>query len=478
MPCADIVIGRRHRVCEVMERVLAEDWLDDPHASPLESGSPGSDDRDSGGFFSCTLCANGNPHVVGSDRTQSLSPNKTLSNEAMDLIVQCSRCETKFRIDRTQGRAHVICPSCKWRFDASQAKLRKAQADTLIATGESIDGPAAAVANPLGTLAQTHGSSSDDEVNLNAIKRIKTKRMVRHRKKVSPWPTILALLGLTAFVALFGGYVYHVRQKQIEMAALQKENEMRAQPAPPARTRGRRPIADTSQSTHEIPMPEPDDLSLAMADPEPDPLPRDPAPVPIDPIRRLLETLGQSGEQCKAFQFLPESESQYEQLQTFALQLSLAKALLDDHQDGELDPQDRDALTEGSVQWLQTMKALVTQAAVDAPERLPRINVFAEREFEKGSSLDKANSQIVFYGFVFLRGKQETDSILKFDRKQVYYSVPVVPEFERTGNESYRFYFVETPETPSQKRTHSPGGGLIKVSSANLIYAFDPMDSE
>ena len=51
MPCADILIGRRHRVCEVMERVLAEDWLNDPHACPLESGSPGSDDRDSGELF-------------------------------------------------------------------------------------------------------------------------------------------------------------------------------------------------------------------------------------------------------------------------------------------------------------------------------------------------------------------------------------------------------------------------------------------
>jgi hypothetical protein len=125
------------------------------------------------------------------------------------------------------------------------------------------------------------------------------------------------------------------------------------------------------------------------------------------------------------------------------------------------------------------MKALVTQVAADTPERLPQINAFAKREFEKESSLDKANSQIIFYGFVFLRGTQKPNAILKFDRKQIYFSVPgVVPEFERTSNESYRVYFVETPETPSQKRMHSPGGGLIKVSSAKLIYALDPMGSE
>ena len=262
------------------------------------------------------------------------------------------------------------------------------------------------------------------------------------------------------------------------MAALQKENEMRAQPSPRARTPSRRPIADASESTDQIRMSEPDDFSLEMADPEPDPVPRDPVPVPVDPIRRLLETLGQSGEQCEAFQFLPENESQYEQLQTFALQLSLAKALLADDQEGELDPKDRNSLTEGSVHWLQTMKALVTQVAAGAPDRMPRINAFAKREYEKGSSLDKANSQIIFYGFVFKRNKQKPNSILKFDRKQVYFSVPGVPEFERTSNESYRVYFVETPETPSQKRMHSPGGGLIKVSSAKLIYAFDPMGSE
>jgi hypothetical protein len=192
----------------------------------------------------------------------------------------------------------------------------------------------------------------------------------------------------------------------------------------------------------------------------------------------LLETLGQSGEQCQAFQYLPENELQYEQLQTFALQLSLAKALLAADAEGGIDSNDRNSLAERSVHWLQTMKKLVTQVAVDAPERLPRMNAFAKREFEKGSALDKANSQIIFYGFVFLTGKQEPDSILKFDRKQVYFSVPGVPEFQRTSNESYRVFFVETPETPSQKLMHSPGGGLIKVSAAKLTYAFDPMGPE
>lgn len=397
----------------------------------------------------------------------------------MDLIVECPVCETAFRLNRTQARASVICPSCQWKFDASQAKRRRAKADEPIARGESIDRPAAAAPKPFGTLAQTHGSSNDDDVNPNAIKRLRTKRKVRHRKKQSPWPTVFGLLGLTAFVALFGGFVYYVRQQQLETAALQKENEMRAQPAPRARTPSRRPIADASKSIDEIRMSEPDDFSQEMAVPEPDPVPRDPAPVPVDPIRRLLDTLGGAAEQCQAFQFLPENELQYDQLQTFARQLSLVKALLADDHEGEIDSQDRNSLTERSVHWLQTMKALVTQVAAETPERLPRINAFAKREFEKESSLDKANSQIIFYGFVFLRGSQKPNAILKLDRKQIYFSVPgVVPEFERTSNESYRVYFVETPETPSQKRMHSPGGGLIKVSAAKLIYALDLRGSE
>jgi hypothetical protein len=82
----------------------------------------------------------------------------------------------------------------------------------------------------------------------------------------------------------------------------------------------------------------------------------------------------------------------------------------------------------------------VTQVAADAPEQLLRINAFAKREFEKGNSLDKANSQIIFYGFVFLRDEQKPDSILKFDRKQVYFSVPAVPGFEATSDESYRVF--------------------------------------
>lgn len=395
----------------------------------------------------------------------------------MDLIVECPVCETAIRIRRTKGRASVICPSCQCKFKVSAAKWRKAKSDAPIPGGESIDRPAASVESPSAALAHSEGSSSNDDANPNAIKRLKTRRTVLHRKRNSPWPTfVVGLLGLTAFVALFGGSVYFVRQQQKEIAALRKENEMPAQPAP--RNRTTRPIADAPELTDQIRMPEPDDFSLEEASPEPAPVRREPDPAPVHPTVRLLETLRQSGEQCEAFQFLPENESQYEQLQTFAFQLSLAKARLADGQQGAIDSKARSSLTEQSVHWLQTMKALVTQVAADAPERLPRINAFAEREFEKGSLLDKANSQIIFYGFVFLRGKQNPDFILKLDRKQVYFSVRDVPEFQRTSNESYRIFFVETPEAPSQKRMHSPGGGLIKVSSAGLVYAFDPVGSE
>lgn len=322
----------------------------------------------------------------------------------------------------------------------------------------------------------TGKKSSDDDVSPSAVIRVRTKHQVRHRRKRSQWPTVLGLLGLTVFVAVLGVFVYHARQKQSETAALQKEDEVsalptpRAQPAPRARPPSRRPIADASESPDEIRFSQPDDSSQEMAAPEA-------APAPVDPIRQLLDTLDQSGEQCAAFQFLPENESQYGQLQAFTRQLSLARTLLADDHAGEIDSEDRDSLTEQFTQWQQTMKELVAQVALDASERLPRINAFAKRALEEGDSSDKANSLIVFYGFVFLGGNQEPESILKFDRKQVYFSVPNAAEFGRAGDQAYRVFFVETPDTPSQKRMHSPGGGLITVSSAELVYALDPAGS-
>jgi hypothetical protein len=323
----------------------------------------------------------------------------------------------------------------------------------------------------------TGKKSSDNNVDPDAIIRVKTKHQVRYRKKRSQWPTVLGLLGLTAFVAVFGGVVHHVRQKQSETVALQAENEIPAQPtprsrpAPRAQTPDRRPVADAGESTVEIPVSGADDSSLKMVPTELD-------PAPVDPIRQLLETLSQSGKQCETFQFLPENQSQYQQLQTFALQLSLAKTLLADDQAGEIDSEDHKSLTEQSVHWQQTMRELVTQVATDASERVPRINAFAKRQFEEGNSSDEANSQIVFYGFVFLTGNQEPNSILKFDRKQVYFSVPNVADSDQTSGDSYRVYFVETPGAPNRKRMHSPGGGLIEVSTAKVVYAFEPVGSE
>jgi hypothetical protein len=326
---------------------------------------------------------------------------------------------------------------------------------------------------PVGTLVQPSETSDSQSVPVE-FGRLPSTRPIRYRKKTNPWPTVILLGGLLAFLALIGIFVRVAGQNQVERVAPPKVARKATRPSPPVRRPKRARVVVTPESTDQA------DTSEAIDDSSELPLfePETPEPAEVSPIRSLIEQFDQSGGLCEAFQFLPEDELQYVQLQNFAWQLSRSKSILDEDHANEINANDLPMLTARSKHWVQTLQALVAKAAAEAPSRLVRINDLAKTALEKVSSSNPTTAQIVFYGCVFLRNDSDRHTILKSDRRQIYFSVPAVSGFDSSGDGSYRIIFVETLGASGHKRMFSPGGGLIRVTPASVIYSFAPIGSQ
>ncbi len=395
----------------------------------------------------------------------------------MNLMLECPGCGTSLLIDRAQSLGPVACGVCQQVFDPSQANPREV-GPTAIPTGQPVNQPPAGTPVPVGSLVENRDASHDASANPNALGSSITIRNRRsYRKKKNPWLPVLGLLGLIAVVVALGAFALREQPKSPKLAASPKKELKPAKPKPRAKPRKR---VRVSRPPRRAPVVQDD--SPVVAEPEPE----------IDLVQELLETLDRSGRQCEAFQFLPEEETQYRQLQTFARQIALGQTLLTDGYPNELEeededeedegreisPEDRQAITEKMTHWQQTATALIRGVASHAPRRLERFNTFAKQEMEQGNTFDRESAQTIFYGFLFLGEEERPQAILKFDRKQVYFSVPKAPEISELPDEAYRMFFLEMPEVPQQKRMNSPGGGLLRARDAKLVYVVDPLGTD
>ncbi len=189
---------------------------------------------------------------------------------------------------------------------------------------------------------------------------------------------------------------------------------------------------------------------------------------PSHPMREVSERLNQLGDACKQFGWIAQTESQFQDLQEFAQQVTKALIYVMENEDsGESEVERIGSLVS---QWENTLTKRMSTINSDDLLALRKMNKIAKEQMKE------PGRYVPFYGTVYIGGIDLADKlILKFDADQTFVNIPFEPsDGDPMLPQSQWLFFVRTPGAIKTINFKVSEDETIPTYSADLQFAIGP----